>query len=213
MINQMAHIILELVNKYGLWGIFLLMLSENIGLPVPTEIGFFVGQTMVVSGRADYAEIFLVILLGKTLGSISSYFTGRYFAGRIKMIEKSSRLKRAQKIFGDWNKKYGSFAVFISRLVGYIRPWSSYLAGIGEIKFPLFIFYNITGSALIIIISMFVLGGAVEIWQAYPTLRPLAAVLFLIFFFGFWVGLWIYNYYRRKKKPRAGHRPARIEAG
>jgi membrane-associated protein len=200
MIDQIAHIILEFVDKYGFWGIFLLMLSENVGLPVPTEIGFFVGQAMVASGRANYFEIFLVVLIGKTLGSIPSYFAGRYFADRIKMIERSSRLKKAQAVFSNWNIKYGSFAVFISRLVGYIRPWSSYLAGLGEIKFSLFIIYNILGSAIIIILSMLVYGFVVEILRTSPNSRPYAVPILIFFSLGFWIILYIYQKIKAKKK-------------
>jgi membrane protein DedA with SNARE-associated domain len=125
---------------------------------------------------------------------------GAYFADRIRLFEKSSRLKKAQSIFADWTKKYGSFAVFISRLVGYIRPWSSYLAGLGEIKFIPFVTYNVLGSTVIIILSMLVLGGAVEIWKNVPNLRPLAVPLFLLFFFGFWIGLFIYRKLKLRQK-------------
>jgi membrane protein DedA with SNARE-associated domain len=193
MIDQILHITSELVSQFGYLGIFFLMFFENLGFPLPTEIGFIFGQTLVTSGQAGYFDIFIIILVGKTVGSILSYFTGRFFADRIKMIKNSSRLKKAQVIFSNWTEKYGSFAVFISRLVGYIRPWSSYLAGIGEIKFLPFIIYNILGSMVIIVLSMLVLGGAVEIWNNMPGLRVLAVPLFLIFFFGFWIGLWIYQ--------------------
>ena len=199
MLENLISTLTHWVSSYGYFGIFAFMFLENLGLPIPTEIGFIVGQAMVVAGKSSYLDIFVVILIGKTIGSIISYFLGKFFAGRIKFLNKSSNLPRAQKVFEVWMNEYGSFAVFISRLIGYIRPWSSYLAGIGEIKFIPFLLYNITGSALIIVLTMFVLGGAVEIWQAHPLLRPLAIVLFLIFFFGFGVGLWIY---RKVKKNR-----------
>jgi len=193
MLEHFVKEITQWVSHYGYWGIFVLMLFENVGAPLPTEIGFIVGQAMVSTGKSSYGDIFIVILAGKTIGSIISYFLGRFFADKIKFLKESSGLKRSQKTFHGWMKKYGSFAVFISRLIGYVRPWSSYLAGIGEIKLVPFLLYNIAGSALIIVLTLIVLGGAVEIWRAYPLLRPLAVILFCIFFFGFWIGLWIYN--------------------
>ncbi|MCX6809742.1 MAG: DedA family protein [Candidatus Berkelbacteria bacterium] len=199
--QSIIHTTLDFVGQYGLWGIFLLMFLENLGLPLPTEVGFIVGQSMVISSSANYTEVFSIILLGKTAGSIVSYFLGRYFADRIHLINQdSSRLKKAQTIFAKWMKKYGDFAVFISRLVGYIRPWSSYLTGIGEIKVLPFLFYNILGSAVIILITMLTLSGAVGLWRNYPFLRPFSIILFFIFFFGFWIGLGIYN--RIKAKTR-----------
>lgn len=200
MLVHLISILTDWVSKYGYFGIFAFMFGENIGLPIPTEIGFIVGQAMVVAGKSTYLNIFLVILTGQVLGSIITYFMGRFFADKIKFLNESSNLKRAQKVFKGWMKKYGSFAVFISRLIGYIRPWSSYLAGIGEIDFLPFIFYNITGSALITVLTMLVLGTAVKLWQVYPFMRPVAIVLFIIFFFGFWVGLGIYRKVKGRKK-------------
>lgn len=200
MIDNILHQILLFVSQYGYAGIFLLMFLENIGLPVPTEIGFIVGQTLVAKGVSSYPDIFFVILLGKTAGSAVSFVLGRYFAGKIKLLHRSARLKSAQLIFSRWTDKYGNLAVLISRLVGYIRPWSSYLAGLGEIKPTTFFIYNILGSMVIIIFTMLILGGAVEIWRGYPELRVLAIPLFLIFLFSFWIGVYVYNRNKRLTK-------------
>ena len=199
MISEVAKETLDFVSHYGIFGIFILMFLENIGLPVPTEIGFIVGQTMVVSGQSTYFEILLVILLGSTAGSVLSYLLGTHFAGRIKLYDGSNRIKKAQEVFHIWLEKYDSFAVFISRLVGYIRPWSSYLAGIGEVKIVPFLIYNILGSIVIFSITMAVLGGVVEVWQTYPILRPLAVVIFLLLFIGFWIGLGIFSKAKKNK--------------
>lgn len=201
--ESIIQTITALLNHYGFFGIFILMIAENIGLPLPTELGFIVGQSMVSLGHATYATIFVTILAGKTVGSLVSYFLGRYFAGKIKFLNRdSTRLKKAQDMFASWMDKYGNLAVFLSRLIGYVRPWSSYLAGIGEIKFVPFIIYNVLGSATIIVITMLVLGTAVNLWQVYPVFRPIAIGLFLIFFFGFWIGLWIHNKFKNRKNKK-----------
>lgn len=205
MLHEIASHIYSFVLAYGLGGIFLLMLIENIGFPAPTEIGFVVGQSMVLAGRANYLEVFLVILAGKTVGSFATYYLGRYFADKIKYIKSDkSRLKVAQLTFSKWMSKYGNFAVFISRLVGYIRPWSSYLAGMGEVKPLPFIFYNVTGSAAIILITMVFLGGVVELWKRFSFLRPTIAILSLVMFFGFWIFISLYT--RRKNALKAKKR-------
>lgn len=192
--------IIEFLNRYGYGGIFLLMFVENLGIPLPTELGFIAGQTMIVSGRASYFSVFLISLIGKTAGSVLTYFAGRYFADKIKHIhEKSSRLKRSQEIFARWMKKYGDLAVFISRLVGYVRPWASYLAGIGEIKFVLFIIYNVLGSAIIIALSMATLGIVVELWRRYIFLQPYIAIIMILSFIGFWFYLALDHRFKRKK--------------
>lgn len=199
--QEVSRSIVEAINYYGHLGLFLLMVLENLGLPLPTEFGFVAGQSMVIAGRASYASIFFVALFGKTTGSILTYFIGKYFADKIRGIhERSSRLKRAQETFARWMEKYGNFAVFISRIVGYVRPWSSYLAGIGEIKFVPFIIYNVLGSAVIIALSMAALGLVVELWYQYGFLRSYIIVASLLSFFGFWIYLAIYSKFKKKKK-------------
>jgi membrane protein DedA with SNARE-associated domain len=200
-VDSLLHTIIAVVGNYGFAGIFVLMVLENLGFPLPTEVGFIVGQSLVISGRSNYLEIFILVLIAQTLGSIISYLLGKYFAGSIHHIKKpSSSLKNAQDVFAKWMKKYGAAAVFVSRLVGYVRPWASYLAGVGEIKFVPFIIYNIIGSAIIVAISMLTLGGATEIYMRYPVFRPIAIGLFLLFFFGFWIALFIYRKVKSQKK-------------
>lgn len=191
----------HIISEWGLWGIFLLMFAENLGLALPTEIGFLVGQSMVVMENQTYIVIFLVILSGKTLGSVITYFVGRYLSGKIKTLEFDKfGLKRAQHTFTVWMKKYGDLAVFISRLIGYVRPWSSYLAGAGEIKFLPFIIYNIAGSSLIIIMSMFVLKYVYLLWDNFPVLRTFIAIVMFILFFGFWFWFWFAARKKHKNK-------------
>lgn len=198
--QDLARVIIEFLNRYGHGGIFLLMFVENLGFPLPTELGFIVGQTMIVTGRASYFSIFLISLTGKTAGSILTYFAGRYFADKIKLIrQNSSRLKRSQEIFARWLKKYGDLAVFISRLVGYVRPWASYLAGIGEIRFIPFIIFNILGSAVIIALTMATLGVVVELWRRYIFLQPYIAIVMVLLFVGFWVYLALAPRLKKKK--------------
>ena len=146
----------------------------------------------------SYEIVFVVYLAGHTLGSIVSYGLGRLSAMGIREIKsKSSRLKRAQGVFSAWLSKYGDSAVFLSRVVGYVRPWSSYLAGVGEIKISSFLIYNILGSVVIIVLSMLVAGSLVEVWRRFDFLRPYLIIVSLIFFFGFWV--WVLLRDRRKK--------------
>lgn len=199
-LGDLLHTVRDFLNAYGNVGIFIVMVIENLGVPFPTELGFIAGQAMVNNGQTSYEVVFLVALAGKTVGSIITYYIGTRFAKKIKKITKeNSRLKEGQKMFVAWMKRYGSFAVFISRLVGYARPWSSYFAGIGEIGFWPFIFYNVTGSAIIIAISMVVLGSIVELWKRFVNLRPLIIILLIASFVGFWVYLGIRSLIKKRK--------------
>jgi len=188
-----------LIAHYGTWGIFILMVFENLGLPMPTEIGFLVGQSMVSTSSLNYLELFFIILSGKTLGSVVTYLAGKHFADNVRFMNRHQGLKRAQDKFAQWMKRYGNFTVFISRLIGYVRPWSSYLAGIGEIKILPFLFYNITGSAVIILVNMLFYGSLFSLWGTYEFLRPLVFVIIIFSSIGFWVWVSLFSKIRKKK--------------
>ncbi len=191
---------LALIDHYGLGAIFVMMIVENLGIPLPTEVCYIVGQPIILSGAITQIDLFVVILVGKTLGSIITYYLGRFFSGKIKHLDNHSGLKKSQQVFAKWMDKYGSFAVFLSRVIGYVRPWSSYLAGIGGIRFAPFIFYNILGSAVIIAITMLFFSSLFTLWQTYDFLRPLIFILIIVSSIGFWVWLAAINKIKQRSK-------------
>jgi len=197
--NSIADWFMAIVEHYGLIAILISIIIESAGIPLPTELSFVAGQAMVLTGKASYLEMFAVVVLGQVLGSIGSYFIGIYFAGRIKSIsDQRSKIKHSQEIFVGWMKKYGDAAVFVSRVFGYVRPWASYFAGIGEIKFWPFLIFNFLGSVVITILSMLTLGVIVNIWGRFDFLRPYIAVVSIFTFFGFWIYLVVAAHKKKK---------------
>ncbi|MGE5404937.1 MAG: DedA family protein, partial [Candidatus Saccharibacteria bacterium] len=55
---------------------------------------------------------------------------------------------RASDWLTEWYDKHGSVTVFVARFIGYIRPWSSLVAGFAEIDFKSFVFWTFAGSLI-----------------------------------------------------------------
>lgn len=186
-----------LVKSYGMAGVFLNMVLENIGIPLPTEVGFLVARDLVIQKAVSFSEAILIITLGHQVGSLISYSLGRY--GEQLIIQKFRQkqgLQRAEKRLKSWYQKYGLVTVLLGRFIGYIRPWSSFLAGLGKIPFWPFFFLTLLGSLFWNYIQMLFSGILILIWQKFSFLHWTLGIVLSIAFLGFF----IYQFWKSVRK-------------
>jgi len=194
MIEQITMIIFHAFQSLGAIGIFISMFIENIGIPLPTEIGYLLGQELISSGTHSWLFILAVLTMGHTCGAIVSYYFGRLGDNKLsKKIEKSKKFKNIHEKLENWYSKYGSITVFATRFIGYVRPWSSFVAGFSRIKFTPFIIWTFLGSLLFNIISLFLTGILIMVWREYEYLHIIISVVGFLLFFGL-VIVSIYKY-------------------
>lgn len=162
--------ILEFVNHFGDLGVFIGMFFESSIVPIPSEV-------IIMGAAAAGITISSIVIfgsLGATFGAILGYSIGRYGAkpliaryGKFILI-KPCHIERAE-LFA---KKYGSFSVFIGRIVPVV-PFKvfSIAAGIIKIPLPQFLIYTVLGVIpRIFILSIF---GASLVKYTMPTLAVL----------------------------------------
>ena len=108
-------------------------------------------------------------VLGDMLGASIAYAIGYY--GRVELIERhgnklhisTERLARAH----HWFERYGSPAIFVSRLLPVVRAAFPYAAGVAEMSYPRFILFAGLGS-IPWIGGLGILGHAVgSNWQSW----------------------------------------------
>ena len=106
-------------------------------------------------------NIFVLIILmsiAAILGNTSNYWIGRKVgeaivrSGKVKALSEEN-LHKSQRFFD----KYGSLAVFLTRFFPIIRTIAPFVAGMGEMSFPRFTFFNVIGG--IVWVSLFSLLG------------------------------------------------------
>lgn len=181
-ISNSFHIFREL----GSFGVFLSMFIENIGIPLPTEIGYLLGQELIITKQHSWLFIVFILTIGHTAGALLSYSIGRWgndvvshkIQGNKKIIEVHDKLNA-------WYKKYGNTTVFITRFVGYVRPWSSYVAGFAGIDFWSFLVWTFVGSLIFNVMSLYFTKIFILIWRRYEILHLTILLVGFIFFFGF----------------------------
>lgn len=139
-------------DRIGAWGLFALILLENVFPPIPSEVilplaGFTVGQgdmsfvTAIVAATAGSLAGALVLYgLGALIGEarlralIARY--GRYVLLRTSDVERASA----------WFDRHGPKAVLIGRCVPGIRSLISIPAGLTRMRLVLFVVLTVLGS-------------------------------------------------------------------
>jgi membrane protein DedA with SNARE-associated domain len=123
----------EQVGAYGLAAIFILMILESACIPVPSEAIMLYGGFLVSLGEQEFVPVVVAGVAGNVVGSLLAYWLGaakgREWLLRIRWLHVTERhLDHADR----WFAKYGSWAVFLSRMMPIIRTFISLPAGIAR---------------------------------------------------------------------------------
>ncbi|MBC2191789.1 DedA family protein [Listeria sp. FSL L7-0229] len=146
--------ITSIMADFGYIGIFLLIMVENLFPPIPSEIILTFGGFMTTISSLNVVMVIIVATLGSVVGAILLYKVASYFGkerltkivlkhGRILRL-KASDIERAENFF----LKYGSWAVFLCRMIPLIRSLISIPAGMTKMKMSRFLVLTTAGSLL-----------------------------------------------------------------
>lgn len=147
MLDALFMAVVELLGRWGYWGVALGMALESACIPLPSEIVLPFGGFLAAAGRISFAEAFLAGQLGGLAGSVVAYAAGRY--GGRSLLERYGRyllISRREIAMADrWFEEKGEMTVFLARLLPGIRTFISLPAGIAGMGFGRFLFYSFMG--------------------------------------------------------------------
>ncbi|EKZ0703078.1 DedA family protein [Listeria monocytogenes] len=146
--------ITSIMADFGYIGIFVLIMVENLFPPIPSEIILTFGGFMTTVTSLNVVMVIIVATLGSVVGAILLYKVASYFGkerltkivlkyGRILRL-KESDIERAESFF----LKYGSWAVFLCRMIPLIRSLISIPPGMTKMKMSRFLILTTAGSLL-----------------------------------------------------------------
>ncbi len=204
----MQQFILHIIEQFGYFGVFFLILIENVFPPIPSEVillisGFFSSYTSL--------SVFYMILastLGSFLGAIILYYIGKIFnKERLKKIVngrlgkilflKEKDIDKAD----EWFDNKGNKSVFFCRFVPIVRSLISIPAGMSEMPMGKFIIYTICGSMIwntVLICLGFRLGSNWEYVLTILDKYQMLVIVILVIIFGYV----IIKFYRKKRKSK-----------
>ena len=196
----------EFMSQFGYFGVFLLIMVENVFPPIPSEVILTFGGFMTTYSDMTRMGVVLAATAGSVIGAMILYSAGLLLdVTRLeKIIDRWGgllRLTRKDIYRADaWFDRYGPWTVLFCRLVPLIRSLISIPAGMSNMNFPLFILLTTFGS-LIWNIALVFIGAAVgDNWQSIVYYMDIYAniVYVLLVIGGIAVCFWIIRFRRKR---------------
>ena len=139
----------HLIKEYGYVIVAVLVAAENLGLPLPGESALITAAAFAARGHLWLPGVIIASTTGTIVGGSGGYWIGR--AGGIRFVHRvgkfigvgDAEIQRGHEFFA----KHGAWTVFLGRFVAILRIVVGILAGVSEMPFGQFTFYNALGGA------------------------------------------------------------------
>ncbi|MDX6507520.1 MAG: hypothetical protein QOG06_2164 [Gaiellaceae bacterium] len=137
----------SLVHHYGLAALFLVVMLESGGIPLPGETALVTAGVFASRGQLNIVSVVVVAAAAAIVGDNLGYWAGR--TGGRKLIERSRLLSRWFESALPWSEKFfkrhGSKTIFIARFFAVLRVTAAWLAGISRMHWWTFFLWNAAG--------------------------------------------------------------------
>ena len=143
----MTHFVESFQNHFYI-GLFILLLIDTIGLPIPSELPLLYGGYLIWQHKISIVPAAFIAAAGALVGSMIAYTVSRSVGRAVvlhwgrKVLITEEHLHRSEK----WFEKRGPAAVFICRMIPLARTLISIPAGIAEMEPVRFGIYSFAGS-------------------------------------------------------------------
>ncbi|MGH8493912.1 MAG: DedA family protein [Moraxellaceae bacterium] len=157
LIDFILHIdrhLAEFVAANGVWiyGLMFLIVFVETGLVVmpflPGDSLLFAAGAIAATGGMDPFLMAGLMLVAAVLGDTVNYQVGHYIGPRVFDMQsrwiKREYLLKTQAFF----EKHGGKTVIIARFMPFARTFAPFVAGVGAMRYPRFLAYNVIGAAL-----------------------------------------------------------------
>lgn len=186
----------EIAQQYGYWAVFVGILLENLGIPLPGETVTLIGGFLAGSGQLNYWFVLGSAILGAVIGGTCGYWIGR-FAGWPFLLKLSRLLRIPEHRVEESKTKFSenaAKAVFFGRFIALLRVLAGLLAGIAEMPFGKFFLYNLAGAvvwASVMVTLSFFLGQFVSLEELVGLAGQFTIVALLIVVAWIVIPLWL----------------------
>jgi membrane protein DedA with SNARE-associated domain len=173
------------VSHIGFPLLFVVVMAESSGVPVPGETGLIAAAVLASKGTLQIELVIPVAAAGAIVGDNIGYLIGR--RGGRWLLERPGRYRRQRlqtlETGESFFERHGPKAVFFGRFLLGLRIWASWLAGATHMRWRSFVFWNACGgicwATAIGLLAYFIGHTAGNAIQAFG-LFGLAAVLLAV---------------------------------
>jgi len=146
--------ITEFVSYTGYFGVLLLMFSENLFPPIPSELIMPLAGFTAAAGELNIVLAVIAGAVGSLLGALFWYYVGLWL-GRRRLQGWTARHGRWLTLSPEdvdhacaWFNRHGRKAVFFGRLIPAVRTLISVPAGFAKMPLGQFLISSILGTTL-----------------------------------------------------------------
>jgi membrane protein DedA with SNARE-associated domain len=195
----------HLVETAGYPLLFVLVMSESSGVPVPGETALITAGVLASQGKMSIEAVIALAAAGAIVGDNIGYLIGR--KGGRWLLERPGAFHRQRRevlrVGEPFFMTHGPKAVFFGRFLLGLRVWASWLAGATHMRWRSFFLWNAIGGicwATAIGLLAYFLGNAAG--NAIQTFGLFGLVAVLIVAGGLLVG---HFRHRRHAEAQTGH--------
>jgi membrane protein DedA with SNARE-associated domain len=188
--------LVSLFIQYGYWIVFVGILLDNAGLPLPGELLLLSFGALARTGHADLALGILVASAAAMSGDSAGYWMGRL--GGDRLLRSYCRVtlgsgKCVQKAVAFYYS-HGKTAIVFGRFVMGVRAFLFPLAGSARMPYARFLLFDSVGALLWA--GLFILAGYSVGWQVHDRYRVASMIVAGALGAGF-AGYFLAKLYRR----------------
>jgi undecaprenyl-diphosphatase len=139
--------VLTFTGSVGYPVLFLLIMAESAGVPVPGETALITAAALAGQGKLSIPLVIGVATVAAIIGDNLGYVLARrYGAGLLKrpgpfLAHRQRVLELGEPFFA----RHGARAVFLGRWISGLRTWAAWLAGVAGMGWKPFAFWNAAG--------------------------------------------------------------------
>jgi membrane protein DedA with SNARE-associated domain len=176
----------HLVTVAGYPLLFVIVMSEAGGVPVPGETALLAAAALASQGKLHIGLVIPLAAAGAIVGDNIGYVIGRK-GGRWALERPGAFERQRARVLETGEpffERHGAKAVFFGRFFLGLRVWASWLAGATRMPWRSFLIWNalggITWATIVGLIAYFIgrsAGGAIQTFGLYGLVALVVAVV------------------------------------
>ena len=110
---------------------------------LPGDSLLFISGTFASTGFFNLYFLFFLLSIAAILGDTINYWIGSYFGEKFfSRFIKYEHLEKTKLFF----KNHGRKTILLARFVPIVRTFAPFVAGVGKMKYSIFLLYNFSGA-------------------------------------------------------------------
>ena len=155
MTEHIFELLRNFLNQYGYGAVAIILLLENMGLPVPGETVLLLASALAYSHTdLQLSYVIIIAICAATIGDNLGFALGRYGGRRLLDRYRSffriseATITRGESLF----LRYGSLTIFFARFIAGLRIVAGPLAGVLHMDWKKFLLFNFLGASLWVVV-------------------------------------------------------------